>query len=80
MDKIPFIYLDLSVGANLRRLRMWKLVVEVLEKTSGSWRNKFVSLGKIIRVSWIVTTPMLWTKNKPHAFRGPSFFAMEYMS
>lgn len=45
---IPFTYLDLSVGANSRKLFTWEPLLEKLRNRLNSWRNKYVSFGRRI--------------------------------
>ncbi|GAU38174.1 hypothetical protein TSUD_264000 [Trifolium subterraneum] len=45
VERLPFIYLGLPVGANPRRMATWNPVLEVLQKRLASWKNKYVSLG-----------------------------------
>jgi hypothetical protein len=42
---IPFKYLGLLVGANLRSASTWEPLISSLRKRLGNWNNKFVSLG-----------------------------------
>ncbi|KAJ9538235.1 LOW QUALITY PROTEIN: hypothetical protein OSB04_030968 [Centaurea solstitialis] len=44
-DKFPFIYLDLPVGASMKRVDHWKLACEKLKKRLNSWKSRFVSFG-----------------------------------
>jgi hypothetical protein len=42
---VPFKYLGLLVGANIRRIATWEPLINSLRKRLGGWSNKFVSLG-----------------------------------
>jgi hypothetical protein len=42
---IPFSYLGLPVGANLRRPTTWEPLIEYLKNRLRSWGNRYVSLG-----------------------------------
>lgn len=42
--EIPFVYLSLPVGANLRKLSTWEPLLCQLRKRLCSWGNKYVSL------------------------------------
>jgi hypothetical protein len=42
---VPFNYLGLPVGANVRRTSTWEPLLATLRHRLGSWGNKFVSLG-----------------------------------
>ncbi|WJX91754.1 hypothetical protein P8452_73481 [Trifolium repens] len=42
---VPFKYLGLPVGANIRRALTWEPLISSLRKRLGNWNNKFVSLG-----------------------------------
>lgn len=43
--EIPFKYLDLPVGANLRRASTWQPMIDSLVKRLCSWKNRYLSLG-----------------------------------
>jgi len=42
---VPFKYLELSVGANSRKMSAWEPMLDQLKKRLNSWGNKYVSLG-----------------------------------
>jgi hypothetical protein len=42
---VPFKYLGLPVGANIRKIATWEPLINSLRKRLGTWSNKFVSLG-----------------------------------
>jgi hypothetical protein len=42
---IPFIYLGLPIGGDLRKLSFWKPVVDHIVARLSSWNNKFLSFG-----------------------------------
>lgn len=44
-DKIPFIYLGLPVGKNMRRVDTWNVIVDRLIKNLSSWKAKTLSIG-----------------------------------
>jgi len=42
---IPFVYLGLPVGGDVRRIEFWKPVVERIINRLSNWKCKFLSLG-----------------------------------
>jgi hypothetical protein len=45
VNSIPFKYLGLPIGANLRHASMWEPLLVSLRKRLGAWGNRYVSLG-----------------------------------
>ncbi|KAJ0788215.1 putative RNA-directed DNA polymerase [Helianthus annuus] len=45
VDKIPFVYLGIPVGANMNRVASWRPVFEVVEKRLSLWKAKVLSIG-----------------------------------
>jgi hypothetical protein len=45
VHSIPFKYLGLPIGANLRHASMWEPLLVSLRKRLGAWGNRYVSLG-----------------------------------
>ncbi|KAK2406586.1 hypothetical protein QL285_042301 [Trifolium repens] len=45
VGSIPFKYLGLPVGANVRREATWEPLINSLRKRLGGWTNRFVSFG-----------------------------------
>jgi len=44
---IPFVYLGLPIGGDLRKLSFWKPVVDRIEARLSSWHNKFLPYGGV---------------------------------
>jgi hypothetical protein len=42
---VPFKYLGLPVGANLRRISTWEPLIVFLKNRLSSWGRKYISLG-----------------------------------
>lgn len=45
---LPFKYLGLPVGANLRSMSTWEPLVETLGGRLNSWSNRYISFGGIV--------------------------------
>ncbi|XP_071689004.1 uncharacterized protein [Rutidosis leptorrhynchoides] len=45
VGSLPFIYLGLPVGANMKKLDSWKPVINKFEKRLSDWRARSVSFG-----------------------------------
>ena len=45
VDKFPFRFLGLPVGANLRRCDTWKPVVDAMKKKLSSWNGRSLFIG-----------------------------------
>jgi hypothetical protein len=43
--KVPFVYLGLPIGEDLRRLLFWEPVLDRIKKRLLGWRSKFLSFG-----------------------------------
>lgn len=57
IGSIPFIYLGLPVGANMRKERTWEPLIQHISNRLGSWRNRFVSLGgRVVRIDLILNS------------------------
>ncbi|GAU32090.1 hypothetical protein TSUD_152950 [Trifolium subterraneum] len=57
IGSLPFIYLGLPVGANLRRALTWDPVVKTIQKCLFSWRNRYVSLGgRVVLINSVLTS------------------------
>jgi len=44
-ETIPFVYLGLPIGGDVRRLSFWNLVIDRINARLFTWKNKFLSLG-----------------------------------
>jgi len=42
---IPFVYLGLPIGGDLRKLSFWKPILDRIVAHLSSWNNKFLSFG-----------------------------------
>ena len=45
VGKVPFSYLGLPVGGDLRHLMFWEPVLDRIKKRLSRWRSKFLSFG-----------------------------------
>lgn len=45
LGRLPFLYLGLPVGANLRKVETWKPVNEKFKRKLSTWKARHISLG-----------------------------------
>lgn len=58
---IPFKYLGIPVGANLRRVKTWLPLVEMFKSKLSSWRNKLLSLGgRIVLLKSVISSLLIY--------------------
>jgi len=59
---LPFKYLGLPMGKNLRQERTWIPLIDTLTRRLYSWGNRFVSLGGRVSLlnSGLIAIPMLY--------------------
>ncbi|GJS82658.1 hypothetical protein Tco_0749199 [Tanacetum coccineum] len=43
--KMPFTYLVILIGVNMKRVDSWNIVVEKFKKRLGNWKTKMISFG-----------------------------------
>ncbi|GKA85101.1 putative RNA-directed DNA polymerase, eukaryota, reverse transcriptase zinc-binding domain protein [Tanacetum coccineum] len=43
--KMPFTYLGIPIGVNMKRVDSWNIVVEKFKKRLGNWKTKMISFG-----------------------------------
>ncbi|GJV59832.1 reverse transcriptase domain, reverse transcriptase zinc-binding domain protein [Tanacetum coccineum] len=43
--KMPFTYLGIPIGVNMKRVNSWIIVVEKFKKRWGNWKTKMISFG-----------------------------------
>ena len=56
MGKIPFVYLGLPIGGNLRRLSFWEHVVNRIKSRLSGWQSRFLSFdGRLILLKSVLT-------------------------
>ncbi|CAL0323583.1 unnamed protein product [Lupinus luteus] len=57
IGSIPFLYLGIPVGANPRRLMMWKGTIDLVTKRLASWKCKHISFGgRLVLVNSVLAT------------------------
>nr|GEW70920.1 putative RNA-directed DNA polymerase, eukaryota, reverse transcriptase zinc-binding domain protein [Tanacetum cinerariifolium] len=44
--KMPFTYLGIQIGINIKRVDSWKIIVEKFKKGLGNWKTKMISFGR----------------------------------
>jgi len=44
-ENIPFVYLGLPIGGDVRKLSFWKLVIDRIVACLSMWNNKFLYFG-----------------------------------
>jgi hypothetical protein len=60
-DAIPFEFLGLPVGANPRRLNMWKPIVESMMKRLSSWNDQHLSIGgRVTLINFVLSSLPLY--------------------
>ena len=42
---MPFTYLGIPVGCNMKRIKNWEVIEEKLKKRLGKWKAKMLSFG-----------------------------------
>ncbi|MCH82219.1 LINE-1 reverse transcriptase like, partial [Trifolium medium] len=56
IDRFPFKYLGLPVGANPRLFSTWLPMLDTIRRRLGSWGNKFISLGgRIVLINAVLS-------------------------
>jgi len=66
---VPFKYLGLEVGGNLRRKKFWEPVIDKLETRLSTWRGRFLSMaGRICIIKSVLTAVPLYYL---YIFRAP---------
>ena len=45
IGKIPFLYLGLSIGGDVRRLSFWKPIIDRIKSRLSDWKSKNLSYG-----------------------------------
>lgn len=54
---IPFIYLDIPIGANPRRCQLWDLIINKCERKLAKWKQRHVSFGgRVTLIQSILTS------------------------
>nr|GEX79737.1 RNA-directed DNA polymerase, eukaryota, reverse transcriptase zinc-binding domain protein [Tanacetum cinerariifolium] len=43
--KIPFTYLGIPIGVNMKKVDSWKVIMEKFKKSLGNWKTKMISCG-----------------------------------
>ncbi|GAU47706.1 hypothetical protein TSUD_177110 [Trifolium subterraneum] len=57
VGSLPFTYLGLPVGANLRHAKTWEPVIKTIKNRLFSWRNRYVSLGgRVILINSVLAS------------------------
>lgn len=56
------VYLGLSIGANPRRVEMWKLIIQKFEKIFANWKYKHISFGRRVTLinSFLYSLPLFY--------------------
>jgi len=54
---IPFVYLGLPIGGDLRKLSFWKPVIDHIVSWFSSWNNKFLSFdGRLVLLKYVLSS------------------------
>ena len=57
VDKIPFLYLGLSIGGDPCRLIFWELVVTNIKSRLTGWQSRFLSFGgRLVLLKSVLTS------------------------
>jgi len=57
VGRIPFMYLGLPIGGNLRRLQFWEPIVNRIKSRLSGWNNRFLSFGgRLILLKSVLTS------------------------
>ena len=43
---IPFVYLDIPISANPRRMETWESIINFFDKKLASWKHKHLSFAR----------------------------------
>ena len=66
---LPFTYLGLSVGANMKLAKYWSLVIEKVKRKLSNWKAKSLSFGERLTLVNLVLSSLLFYYFSP--FRAP---------
>ena len=57
VEKIPFVYLGLSIGGNPRRLAFWDPILHTINSRLSGWKSRFRSFGgRLIILKSVMTS------------------------
>ncbi|XP_071687016.1 uncharacterized protein [Rutidosis leptorrhynchoides] len=45
MEKLPFTYLGITIGSNMKKSKDWKLVIEKFNSRLSEWKARAISFG-----------------------------------
>jgi len=70
MGNIPFVYLELPIGGNPRRLSFWEPVVNRIKSRLSGWQSWFLSFGgRLILLKSVLTALPVYSLS---FFKAPS--------
>ncbi|GKD96227.1 hypothetical protein Tco_1380124, partial [Tanacetum coccineum] len=59
--KMPFTYLGIPIGVNMKRVDSWNIVVEKFKKRLGNWKTKMISfVGRLTLVKSVLGSLALY--------------------
>lgn len=62
VGKVSFLYLDLHIGGELRRLKFWELVLNHIKSRLSGWKIHFLSFGgRLIFLKIVLTSLPVYT-------------------
>ena len=55
---IPFVYLDIPISANPRRMETWESIINFFDKKLASWKHKHLSFaGRVCLINLVLLYP-----------------------
>jgi len=70
VDKIPFMYLGLSIGGDPQRLDFWEHVVSSIKSRLAGWQSRFLSFGgRLVILKFVLTSLLVYALS---FFKAPS--------
>jgi len=58
---IPFVYLELPIGGDVKKLSFWKLVVDRIVAQLSAWHNKFLSFGgRLVLLKYVLFSLLVY--------------------
>jgi len=70
IGKIPFLYLGLSIGGDVRRLSFWKPVIDRIKSRLSDWKSKNLSSGgRLILLKFVMSSQPVYALS---FFRAPT--------